>query len=190
MRDNKDIEEAILEISQSRSRYQIEKFVIGQHGTPEMQYYQLVLEAKSLISSIEETKLQQLKLESEIEELDATGKKSDYFEARLKELKLKDIQITLSGNQKELDYIRELFEQFPKFTREEIEKGQADYWENRLLKVAQMQMLSRQGGVDWAQLEALQQANIIEESLTEIPTMSKIRNSFNRLTISEEQNDN
>ena len=38
------IEDAIAEIQQPRSRYQLIHFVIGQHDTPEMRYYQLMLE--------------------------------------------------------------------------------------------------------------------------------------------------
>jgi hypothetical protein len=37
------IEQAIAEVQQPRSRFQLERFVLGQHATPEMRYYQTVL---------------------------------------------------------------------------------------------------------------------------------------------------
>jgi hypothetical protein len=184
------IESAIKELRQSRSKYQLEKFVLGQHHSPEMQYYQLVLEASGLINSIKETTLTIRKLEAQAEELRETGKKSDAIEAEIKELRIEDMKLQLIGVQRELAFLEELFEQFPKFTRDQIEAGQKDYWETRLMRVGQLQMLSRQGGVDWAQLEALHQANIIEQALMEIPTMSHLQNNTMALPIQIKENTN
>ena len=47
-----DISEAIAEIQQPRSRYQIVHFVLGQHDTPEMQFYQLIQEIQSTCHTI------------------------------------------------------------------------------------------------------------------------------------------
>ena len=42
------IEEAIEAVQQPRSRYQMEHFVLGQHDTIEMQFYQLCVELQNL----------------------------------------------------------------------------------------------------------------------------------------------
>jgi hypothetical protein len=165
------LQDAIKEIKQNRTKYQLEKFVIGQHHSPEMQYRQLCAEAAGVINSIEETKLRIEKIKAEAEELRETGKKSDEIEARIKELSIPDLELHIISSQRELEFMEEMFEQFPKFTREEIEAAQQDYWETRLTRVAQLQMLSRQGGVDWAQLEAVYQAGIMNEAIERIPTM-------------------
>ncbi len=39
-----ELEQAIREVQQPRSRFQIEHFVIGAHDTPEMRFHQIVLE--------------------------------------------------------------------------------------------------------------------------------------------------
>lgn len=166
-----DIKEALKEIRQNRSDYQLERFVVGQHHTPEMQYVQLVVEASGLIDSIKETELRILKVKAEAEELRETGKRSDAIEADIRELALEGLELQLIGNKRELSHLEKMFEAYPKFNREEIELAQKDYWETRLTRVAQLQMLSRQGGVDWAQLEAVYQAGIMETALQEIPTM-------------------
>lgn len=168
------IQDAIREIQQSRSRYQIERFVVGQHHSPEMQYYQLCQEADAVMGSIEETKLRIQKIVAEAEELRETGKKSDAIEAEIKLLAIEGLERHLIGSQRELAFMEQLFEEFPKFTREDIEAAQQEYWETRLTRVAQLQMLSREGGVDWAQLEAVYQAGIMQEALAEIPTMSHV----------------
>jgi len=169
-----NIKEAINEVQQSRSKYQLERFVIGQHHSPEMQYYQLCQEANAVMGSIEETKLRIEKVKAEAEELRETDKKSDSIEADIKLLSIESLERQLRGQKRELAFMEEMFEQFPRFTRNDIEEAQQDYWETRLTRVAQMQMLSRQGGVDWAQLEAVYQAGIMEEALTQIPTMSHL----------------
>lgn len=166
-----NIQDAIKEITQSRSKYQIEKFVIGQHHSLEMQYYQLCLEASVLIDAIKESELRIKKLKAQAEELRETGKKSDAIEADILELRIPAMENSLNGSRRELAFMEEMFEQFPKFTRDEIEAAQQEYWETRLTRVAQLQMLSRQGGVDWAQLEAVYQAGIMEKALLEIPTL-------------------
>jgi len=180
-----EIQKARQEISQSRSKYQLEKFVIGQHHSQEMQYYQLVIEADGVINSIKESELKVKKLRAEAEELRETGKKSDSIEAELKELSITSLATHITGSKRELVYLHQLFSDYPKFTRDEIEIAQADYWETRLVRTAQLQMLSRQGGVDWAQLEALQQANIIEEGLLAIPSFNHINDQHNKLQIGE-----
>jgi hypothetical protein len=44
-----EIEKAIAEVQQPRSRFQLERFVLGQHATAEMRYYQTVLELQDAI---------------------------------------------------------------------------------------------------------------------------------------------
>jgi hypothetical protein len=60
-----------------------------------------------------------------------------------------------------------MFESYPKFTREQIEDAQPDYWRDRLIRTAQFQALS--GGVSWAQVEAIWQAGILPNLLNSKP---------------------
>lgn len=178
-----NITEAAKEIIQNRSNYQLEKFVLGQHHSPEMQYHQLVIELNSLINNKKETQLRIEKIKAEAEELRATGRKSDAIEAQIKELPLEDFENSVFSQQREIDYLESLFAKSHKYTRKEIESAQKDYWEQRLIRVAQLQMLSRQGGVDWAQLDAIQQANIIEKAMLQIPTFNYITDETNKLRL-------
>jgi hypothetical protein len=132
------------------------------------------METNGILSAIAETELRIEKLKAEAEELSATGKKSDEIEARIKLLAIPELETSLIGSKRELAYFEELFEQFPEYTREQIEEAQKDYWETRLTRVAQLQMLSRQGGVDWAQLEAIYQTGELEKALEHIPTLSHL----------------
>ena len=151
----------ILEIKQSRSKFQIEKFVLGQHDTSEMQYYQLCMEIETLVYSLCETELNIKKIEAEIEELNATGKKSDAVEAEIKALHLQRTQSSLIGTRRELVIMKQLFDKFPKYTREDIEAIQEEHWRKKLIRVGQLQMLASHTGVNWAQLDAIQQGGFL-----------------------------
>jgi hypothetical protein len=192
MKGTMNIQDAIKDIQQSRSRYQLEKFVVGQHDSPEMQYYQLVIEANGTINSIKETELRIEKIKAEAEELRETGKKSDTIEAEIKELSIPELETQLIGQKRELAFMQELFLQYQNYTREDIELAQPEYWRNRLMRVGEMQMLARQGGVDWAHLQALYQADVLHEAIAKMPTMTHLDGKPTQLLtarIVEENND-
>jgi len=46
------IYDAFNQITQARTRYQLDKFVIGQHDTDEQRYKQVVLEIQTLVGNI------------------------------------------------------------------------------------------------------------------------------------------
>jgi hypothetical protein len=158
-----NIQEAIDKIQLNRTRYQMEKFVVGQHHTPEMQYRQLLSEADVLLGTIKETELRIRKIEAESEELRATGKKSDAIEAEIKELSLSSLHRHISNARRELSILEELFEAYPKYTIEDIESAQEDYWHDRLIRTAHFQAMG--GAVTWAQIEAIWQAGFLPEML-------------------------
>lgn len=168
-------------IDQSRSEYQIKKFVLGQHHTLEMQYVQLVRECSVLQDSYEEALLHIEKLYAEAEELRETGKKSDDIEAKIKEKQAASIKHGLEGTKREMEYMYKLLEIYPSFTREEIENAQEQYWKERLTRVAQMQAMG--GGVSWAQIEALWQADALSKLTESNPIEELVKNK--PLTISE-----
>lgn len=182
--------QAYSDIYQGRTNYQLKHFVIGQHRKPQQQYIQILLEAKSLSSSITGNKLKLKKLNAEIEELKATGKKSDAVEAEIQELSKPEIENQIKSAERELSYLEELYDQFPEYSREEIEKAQAEYWEDRLIRVAQLQMLGNQTGVSWGQLDALHQADILEKAITKIPTMNYLSDREQTLEIDKEELEN
>ena len=156
-----DIEEAIDKVQLNRTRYQMERFVVGQHHTPEMQYRQLLAEADTLLATIQETELKIKKIKAEAEELRATGKKSDAIEADIRELGIKSLNRHLTNSRRELGILEEMFECYPKYSIEDIEAAQEEYWRERLLRTAHFQAMG--GAITWAQIEAIWQAGFLSE---------------------------
>lgn len=169
----KEIEKAIAEVQQSRSRFQIEKFVLGQHATPEMQYYQTVLELQDSIYKLRlaelDLQIQQLK----ISELRATGNPIDELEAQKLELGMNQTELAIIGAKREVSHLVNIFNSFEiKYTREEIEQAQPEYWTARLTGNARAMLI---GGVSVnpAHIEAMQQAGILDGFVAEVEASRK-----------------
>ena len=160
-----DIHEAIAEVQQPRSRFQIVHFVIGQHDTAEMRFYQLCLELQDMGYKLRMAQLGVRKAQIEIERLLATGDELDAIEADEKQVGLEQTRIVMRGAERELAILTDLFDESQKFTRDEIEHAQPEYWQKRLTRQTNLQLMA--GGVQWAQLDSLRQAGLLDEVIAE-----------------------
>ena len=156
-----NITEAIAEIQQPRSRYQLIHFVIGQHDTPEMRFYQLCLELQDMGYKLRLAQIGVRKGEIEIARLLETGDELDAIEAEEKEVGLEQTRIVMRGAEREIAVLTDLFDESQKFTRDEIEHAQPEYWEKRLTRQTNLQIMS--GGVQWAQLDSMRQIGMLDE---------------------------
>lgn len=156
-----NIAEAIEEIQQPRSRFQLIHFVIGQHDTPEMRFYQLCLELQDMGYKLRTAQLSIRKAEVEIARLLETGDEIDAIEAEEKQIGLEQTLIVMRGAERELAVLTDLFDESQKFTRDEIEHAQPEYWEKRLTRQTNLQIMS--GGVQWAQLDSMRQIGMLDE---------------------------
>ena len=158
-----DLEAAIAEVQQPRSRYQLVHFVLGQHDTPEMRFYQLCLELQDMGHKLRIARLGVRKAEVEIRRLVETGDELDAIEAEEKQVGLDQTRIVMLGAEREVAILTDLFDESQKFTRDEIEHAQPEYWQARLTRQTNLQIMA--GGVQWAQLDSMRQAGILEEAI-------------------------
>ena len=128
-----DILLAMAEIQQARSNFQLEKFVVNQHDTDEMRYVQTVIELQQLYYTIKTVSLEMKKTEIEINRLRETEDEIDELDAQIKELGLEQTRLVGIGAFRELDQLLNIYNSFEhKYTREEIEAAQPEYWNKRL----------------------------------------------------------
>ena len=160
-----NIGEAIAAVQQPRSRFQLIHFVIGQHDTPEMRFYQLCLELQDMVYKIRLAEIGMRKSEVRIGRLEATGDELDALEAEEGRLGLEQTRIVMAGAERELAILTDLFNESTHYTRDEIEHAQPDYWEKRLTRQTNLQIMS--GSVGWAQLDSLRQAGLLDEVIAE-----------------------
>jgi predicted transcriptional regulator len=167
------IEKAIAEVQQPRSRFQLERFVLGQHATPEMQYYQTVIELQDMIYQYKLAQIAVKKAGVKIAKLRSTGEEIDELKAQEKELGLAQTRFTMLGAERELKHLMEIFDSFKhKYTREEIEAAQPDYWKARLTNNAKA-MLMGGSSVNAAHIEAMEQAGVLDSFVAEVEKTKK-----------------
>lgn len=168
-----EIDKAIAEVQQPRSRFQIERFVLGQHATPEMQYYQTVLELQDMIYKYKLAQIAVKKTEAEIARLRATGDEIDELDAQEKELALVQTRFVTIGHERELAHLVDIFNSFEhKYTRDEIEAKQPDYWRERLTNNAKAMLLGG-SSVNPAHIEAMEQAGVLESFIGDAQVPAK-----------------
>ena len=157
-----DILLAMAEIQQSRSNFQIEKFVVNQHDTEEMRYMQTIIELQQLYYTIKTVSLEMKKTEIEINRLRETNDEIDELDAQIKELGLEQTRLVGIGAFRELDQLLSIYDSFEKkYTRAEIEAAQPEYWNKRLSRQATLEAI---GGTQAqaAHLDSLRQIGALE----------------------------
>jgi predicted transcriptional regulator len=167
------IEKAIAEVQQPRSRFQLERFVLGQHATTEMQYYQTVIELQDMIYKYKLAEIAVKKTEAKIVKLRASGDEIDELKAQEQELGLAQTRFTMIGAERELAHLVDIWNSFQhKFTREEIETAQPDYWQARLTNNAKAMLMGGQS-VNAAHIEAMEQAGVLDSFVAEVEKTKK-----------------
>jgi len=168
-----EIEKAIAEVQQPRSRFQLERFVLGQHATPEMQYYQVCLELQDMLYKYKLAEIRKKKTDLKIERLRSTGDELDKLKAQEIELGQAQTAFAVIGAQRELAHLIDIWESFShKYTRAEIEAAQPDYWQARLSNNAKA-MLMGGSSVNPAHIEAMEQAGVLDSFVAEVEKTKK-----------------
>jgi len=176
-----DVLLAMAEIQQPRSQFQLEKFVVNQHDTDEMRYFQCVTEIQQLYYTIRTVSLEMKKTEVEISRLRASGDEIDEIDAQIKELGLEQTRLVGVGAFRELGHLMNIFNSFPvKYTRNEIEIAQPDYWNKRLNRQATLELTAgSQAGA--AHLDSLRQIGAIEVNENGIKQISNFQEQHKEL---------
>ena len=168
-----EINKAIAEVQQPRSRFQLEAFVLGQHATNEMQYYQTVIELQDAIYKYKLAVISVKKSELKIAKLRATGDELDELKAQELELGLAQTSYAMVGAEREMKHLLQIFDSFThKYTRDEIEAAQPDYWQARLTNNAKA-MLMGGSSVNASHIEAMEQAGILDSFVAEVEKTKK-----------------
>ena len=125
-----------------------------------MQFVQVCRELESLYYTIKEVGLLNKKTELEISLLRSSGDSINAIEAEIKELGLERTRLVAIGARRELEALIVIYDRMPHFTRAQIDESQSDYWQARLTRQANLQIMS--SGANWAHLEALDQIGILK----------------------------
>lgn len=148
------------------SEFQIKQFVSSQE-TPERKYRNALLQAKSKIQALEETKYKRDLLEVDLRELEEKlSVETNPHEKRRHEINLKYKRQQLDDQMKliadaifELSAYKQIIDSLPKFSREQFEQAELNYWQQRLLNDAKREYLAG-NRVEKGTLESLNKVGI------------------------------
>lgn len=141
-------------IAMPRSAYVLENLVVKVHEHDSQKWLQCVLEMRIKYNVIRRHLVNRQKLQREIETLE------DELDRELKRIDLDDLEWSLLGATREFFALFAIYQTFGKrYTAEEIEAGQAEYWYNRLVKQAQ-QDIAAMGRIGQGNQEALRQIKV------------------------------
>ena len=157
-----DVVSAFSEIQQARSDFQIDHFVVGQHDTEEMRYYQTLIELQNLYYTVRIVNLQVKKMQIEIEKLKSSGDELKHIDAQIREVELEQLTVSARGTVREILKLIDVYNSFQhKYTRQEIEMGQAEYWHKRLYRQAALEAVANGSTAQAAHLDSLRQIGVI-----------------------------
>ncbi len=159
------IEQAIMEVQQPRSRYMLENLTFGAHDTPEMRFYYCVVELNDKIHKFRIAEIAKERMDREMARLEESDEQDADLDLREKRVEYEFFMGVMAGGERELRDLFDIYEKMEHFTREQIDANQQEYWEARMTRQTQMQMMA--GGVQWSQLDALRKVGLLDELVAE-----------------------
>lgn len=142
-----------------RTSFQLERFVVKEHDTPERKFLQLMMELKSMRDGFIGDCFEIEKIKIEIKKLLATNDELDNLEACKKQYSLRQYEENMVFREREIKTVVKLINSLPKiYTYDEIEAAESNYWEHRLTRQAFEDMMSVQTGINQGNIRANIQA--------------------------------
>jgi hypothetical protein len=160
-----ELRDAMSELQQPRSRYQLEHFIIGQHDTPEMRFYQAVIELQDLLGKYKKAEINRRRLRYKIADLALSDDPMDGFDREDRIADLEMLERVMAGAEREIECLLAMYAEMEHFDRAAIDAAQPDYWEARLTRQTNLQIMA--GGVQWSQLDAMRQIGLLDGLVAE-----------------------
>lgn len=158
-----ELQAAFLEIQQPRSNYALKHFVVGDHhGVSTREYSQLVEELRRAHSEIKRSLIGKQKVEIERQAMLDKGDKISMLDAELKTIELEDLQAYILGKLREFACLYSLWEKYPKYTHEQLEAGEAEYWRIRLTAQAARDLAAHRTGISVSNQHGLERAQLCQ----------------------------
>lgn len=157
----------------SRSKFQLQHFVIGQHPTAAMQWRQLVIEAQVLFDNIRIAEIELQIRRKKIEKL-KTGDEVAQLKAKKLEIQMQGYERLIEASKIEFSYLEEIAQSMPSFSLQDIEENQKEYWSLRLKIQSDVDTVASQSGISAGNVTSMLNAGLIEWSPKEVNAISNL----------------
>lgn len=150
-------------IQQPRSDFALTHFVVGAHDLPGRQRAQAVLELQIKMFNIKRAQLDERRLLAEKYKHKTARDSRDPYDKEIAEIEIERIETDLAelrlariGSIREAQCLLAILEHLPKYTYEELQAEEAQYWQARLSRQA-LQDLRTTGTIGQGNIEAIRQ---------------------------------
>jgi hypothetical protein len=130
-----------VENQQPRSDFVLRHFVAGQHDLPGRQRAQVLTELQVKLSSIKRAKIERERIllradqaRKRYETGDAFGQREAVLDIEQAEVDLEELNLAMVGAVRETNTLLGIFSTMPRYTREQLEAEEAEYWGRRLTR--------------------------------------------------------
>lgn len=150
----------------------LRRFVVGAQAIdhPAQGWAQCVLEMSIKYDNIRRAKIQAEILELEIAELEAKGDARSLLDVQLKRIDQEAHERAMLGAIREFYSLYDIYQEYGKrYSREELNESQKEYWFNRLTRQAQQDQMSRVYGVSAGNIQGLREAGIHPGDVPTLP---------------------
>lgn len=160
-----ELEQAIMEVQQPRSRYMLDHLILGQHDTPEMRFFYCVVELNDKLAKYRHAEVNKERMEREMARLEESDEQDADLDLRDQRIEYDYYMGVMAGGERELRDLFDIYAGMEHFTREQIDANQKDYWEARMTRQTELQIMS--GTIGWAQLDAMRQVGLLDDLVDE-----------------------
>jgi len=152
------------DLSQNRSSFAIDHFVVSQHDTPGKQRQQVLLELMALLEAILQARDSIDLALVDIDQADEVIKSLDAnkFHKRREEIGKRSAQRTILGAEirlkallREAEHLLALLDKMPEYTLEMLEAEEPEYWSRRLSRQAVLNQRGNASGLGYGNLDAM-----------------------------------
>ena len=169
-------------IQMARTPEVLRKFVVGAQAMdhPAQGWAQCVLELQIKYDDIRRAKINAELIQIEIDDLEKAGDPKSMLNAKLKRIDLEAQDRAMLGAIREFQSLYAIYKSFDKrYTRDELDASQVEYWQNRLTRQALQEQQSRQLGIGPGNLEALREIELSPLALPAPMDALKLPGGFN-----------
>lgn len=155
-------------IQMARTPEVLKRFVVGAQAMdhPAQGWAQCVLELQIKYDDIRRAKINAELIQLDIDELEKENTSKSLLNAKLKRIDLEAQDRAMLGAVREFQSLYAIYKNYGKrYSRDELNATQVEYWQNRLTRQALQEQQSRQLGIGPGNLEALREIDLSPLSL-------------------------
>lgn len=159
------VTDELREVQQSRSAFQLAHFVVARHGRVEdgagpRQRLQALIELRQICINLRTLQIEMERARRALQRLEGADCGSDDpdLDHELHLIRMEDMEISYAATLREYEVLASILEHLPRYSREEHDAHELQYWEQRLARQLVQNQIALNHGLDRGDVEAVHEA--------------------------------